>query len=477
MKLASWEFACFAGLLLLLYYRIPAKQQWKLLLAASTLFYLRGGWRSMAFLLVTSGSAYLAIQKMEKNKASFDKQTARQKNRRLLALCLTGNLGLLMLWKARLLTGPYLLPLGISFYTFQTMGYVTDVCRGTAKGEDNFFRFHLFVSYFPLLTQGPICRQGQLAPQLFAEHSYDRQTVSFGLQRMLWGYFKKLVIGDRLASVVAVLRETEGSSGAFFLLTLLYAIRIYADFTGGIDVVLGLSQSLDIELPENFQLPFSAKSVAEYWRRWHITLGEWMKQYVFYPISVSRPMLKLSRVAGEKWGKRGRRLPVYIATTLTWAATGLWHGLTPNFLLWGMLNCGAILLSEELPARLHLPQGKSWDRLRMLRTFLLMNLIRAWDLFPNPLDYLRAIGSPWNLSAISGTLPLTGADLGVLVLGILLMAGVSHFQSRGGSVRRWLWRKNSLLRQGLLFGLFLLILLLGRYGVGYEASDFIYNQF
>jgi len=484
MNLASLEFAVFAGLLLLIYYRIPANHQWKLLLIAGTLFYLRSGWQYIAFLLFTSLSAFFAIQKMEKNKAFLGKKEAKQKNRPILTLCLVLNFGLLFFCKASLLVpGTFLslgLPLGISFYLFQTMGYTIDVYRGAVNGEKSFLRFHLFASYFPLLVQGPICRYSQLAPQLFSGHIYEKKTVSFGFQRMLWGYFKKLVMADRLAPAVAVLRGIEDSGAAFFLLTLLYGIQLYADFTGGIDVVLGLSQSLGIELPENFHLPFFSKNIAEYWRRWHITLGEWMKNYIFFPVSVSRPLLRLGRSAGEKWGKQGRRLPVYIATVITWAATGIWHGLTPNFLLWGMLNCGAILLGELLPARLRLPQGKRWDIFRAFRTFFLMNLIRICDLFPRTKDYFCRIGllfSQPNFSALGEVELLSPVDTGVLLFGMGLMVAVSCFQQRGASVRRWLWRKGETVRYGLLFALFLLVLLMGSYGVGYEASNFIYNQF
>ena len=492
MNLASVKFAAFAVLLLLIYYRIPPRHQWKLLLAAGTAFYLRAGAAHMGFLLVTSLTTFFTIQKMEKNKAEAEgKAAAKAKNRKILSLCLLLNFGLLFFCKASLLRPHSFLslglPFGISFYMFQTTGYVIDVYRDKAEGEPDFFRFHLFASFFPLLVQGPICRYGQLAPQLFAEHKFDQRTVSFGLQRMLWGYFKKLVIADRIAPAVAALRGVEDSGAAFFLLTLFYAIQIYADFTGGIDVVLGLSQSLGIELPENFNLPFFSKNIAEYWRRWHITLGEWMKSYIFFPISVSSPMRRLNKFARSRFGDRGKRIPVYIATIITWAATGIWHGLTPNFLLWGMLNCGIILLSEELSplyarfhSRFHLKEKKWYDGVQILRMFLLMNLIRACDLFPNPMDYflrlVTLVTNP-NVSAISGVIPLKALDLGILAFGITLMSAVSLFQERGGSVRRFLWRKGEGLRFAALFALFLLVLLLGSYGVGYEASNFIYNQF
>lgn len=505
MNLASVQFACFAGVLLFLYYRIPRKGQWVLLMAGGMIFYLSAGAEYLIFLLFTSITTWLTTGRMEKNKeTSPAKSGAKEKNRRILTLCLVSNFAVLTLCKA-CLTEPFAqmakgsplsfltlgLPMGISFYMFQTMGYAIDVYRGTAKGERSFWRFHLFASYFPLLVQGPICRYSQLAPQLFQPHPYDKKTVSFGLQRMLWGYFKKLVIADRIAPAVAALQAPEHTGMAFLLLTVFYAVQLYADFTGGIDVVLGLSQALGISLPENFNRPFFSKNIAEYWRRWHISLGEWMKNYVFFPISVSRPMRRLSKAARNRFGHRGKRVPVYIATIATWFVTGIWHGLTPNFVLWGMLNCFVILLSEELTplyarfhSRFHLKEKGWYGGFEMLRMFLLMNLIRACDLFPDPGDYFRRLGSLFTAPDFrilwDGTLLELGLkklDYGILLCGVGLMLGVSVFQEKRGSVREYLRKGSETVRFLVLFALFLVILLMGSYGVGYEASSFIYNQF
>ena len=381
------------------------------------------------------------------------------------------------------------LPLGISFYCFQSMGYVIDVYRESVKAENSILKLSLFIAYFPLLVQGPICRYRDLVPQLQGGHAYDPKQVSFGLQRMLWGYFKKLVIADRIAVAVTALRGPEYTGAAFALLTLFYAVQIYGDFTGGIDIVLGLSQALGISLPENFIRPFFSKNIAEYWRRWHISLGMWMKHYIFYPVSVSAPLRRLGKAARQKWPKFGKRLPVYIATFATWLATGIWHGLTPNFILWGMLNCLVIVISEELTPlyqrfhnRFHLNQWPLYDGFQMLRTFCLMNLIRACDLFPNPVDYARRLFSllfDFSLFPVNEllNLGLTSLDYGILAAGTLLMAAVSILQEKGISVREALWKRPVLLRYSLTFALFLSVLLMGSYGIGYEAGCFIYNQF
>lgn len=485
MKFTTITFGLFAAALLFAYYRIPKEHQWKLLLGTSMVFYIWAGLRYFLFLLITAASSFLTALTMDRNRR--EKHLTKQQNRPWLLGCLILNFGMLAVCKVFLLapdSGCFLslgLPLGMSFYMFQSMGYVIDVYRGESA-QTHFGKYLLFVSYFPQLAQGPISKYTDLAPQLTAGYAYDRQKVSFGLQRMLWGYFKKLVIADRVAIAVAALHDSTGLG--FLLLTLLYAVQIYGDFTGGIDIVLGLSQSLGIRLPENFIRPFFSKNTAEYWRRWHITLGTWMKTYIFYPVSISKPLRKLSKTARKRFGNFGKRLPVYAASLATWFVTGIWHGLTPNFVLWGMMNCAVIVISEELTPlyqKFHSRFGwkTSWwyGCFEILRTFLLMNLIRACDLFPNPMDYFRRVTSlcgPWHLAQMDLDLPIL--DHIILVLGIILMLTTSLVQEKKGSIRELLWNK-PILREGLCFGLFLIVLLMGQYGVGYEASSFIYNQF
>ena len=521
MQFTSLSFLLFAACVLVAYYLPPKNRRWVILLLASLFFYLQAGPWYILFLLLTAVSTYLCTRAMgsalekqdaylKEHKQSLSREEKKQykaavkaKNRRCLTLCLVLNFSVLALCKAALLAPVaealksgnlgFLtlgLPLGISFYMFQSMGYAIDVCRGSVPYEKSFPKLLLFVGYFPQLIQGPISKFSQLSPQLYAGHDFDGKQVSFGLQRLLWGYFKKLVIADRIAGAVIALRGEEFLGAGFFLLTVFYAVQIYADFTGGIDMALGLSQALGIQLEENFIRPFFSKNIAEYWRRWHITLGEWMKSYIFYPISVSGPMLKLSKAARAKLGNFGKRLPVYAASIATWAVTGIWHGLTPNFLLWGMMNCAVIVISEELQpvydrfhGRFHLKQKKWYGGFEMLRMFLLMNFIRIVDLFPNVGDYFSRLGSlitaPNFQMFTDGTLMklgLTGLDYGILGFGIAVMFTVSMIQEKKGSLRELLWEK-PLLRYALVIALLVVTLLMGSYGIGYNASNFIYNQF
>lgn len=476
MSVVSVEFLLFCAVLLLLYYRVPGRMQWMVLLGGSCLFYMGQGLRSLCYILFTTLSTYGVSRVLAALQRRYDAKTAKRRGKIWLALCLTANFGLLFLCKINLLYGG-LLPLGISFYLFQSMGYLVDVYRGL-QAERNFGKLALFVSFFPQLIQGPISRGDKLLPQLTVPHPFDGKQVSFGLQRILWGYFKKLVIAERASPAVAALREGDGS---LLVLSLLYAVQIYGDFTGGIDIVLGLSEAMGIPLPENFQRPFFSKNTAEFWRRWHITLGEWMKDYIFYPVSVSKPMRSFNKFARRRFGKLGRRVPVYAASLATWFVTGIWHGLTPNFILWGLMNWGVIVISEELSplyARFHARfrwKAQRWyGAFEMLRTFFLMNLIRIVDLFPDVGTYVRRMGS---LFSAPKTMCLGALDFGILAAGILLAAVVSLAQEKYGSVREILWRQNWLLRDSVLFALLLGTLLMGCYGIGYDAEHFIYGGF
>ena len=521
MTFTSFSFALFVAAMLVLYYLIPKKGQWILLLAGSYAFYLCAGVEYLGFLVLTTLTTYLAACLMDanlekqkaylaENKATLSREekkeykaAVKKKNKVWMILCLVLNFGILAMCKACLIQ-PFAemakagrlsflalgLPMGISFYMFQSMGYVVDVYRGTAKAEKNFFRLALFVSFFPQLVQGPISKFSQVAPQMYAPHDFDWKQISFGLQRMLWGFFKKLVIADRIAAAVGALKGPEYTGVSFLVLTVFYAIQIYGDFTGGIDVTIGLAQCFGIKLPENFVRPYFSKNIAEYWRRWHISLGEWMKDYIFYPISVSSPMLKLSKSARAKFGDFGKRLPVYVASIATWFVTGIWHGLSFNFILWGLMNCFVIVTSEELMPvyakfhdRFHLKEKKWYGIFEMLRMFMLMNLIRIVDLFPKVGEYFKRMGSlvtTFNFHVLwDGTmlkLGLTKLDYIILAGGILVCFFVSLTQEKKGSVREILWQK-PIVRNILIFALFLVIILMGSYGLGYDASDFIYNQF
>ncbi|MBQ8431912.1 MAG: MBOAT family protein [Clostridia bacterium] len=529
MEFHSTSFLLFAFVTLLLYFTVPKRFQWWILLAANYVFYAFAGLKYLAFLLFTTLVAYVIARWMQQRidaedayvlahrdtmeKAERKAFRSSEKKKRL-HLLLTGlflTLGLLAVVKYTgfVLSGvrtiwvsmgnrPFsvptlLLPLGISFYTFQTVGYLIDVYRKKIKAERNLAKFALFVSFFPQLIQGPLSRFGDLGEQLTSPHAFSGSAFGAGLLRVVWGYFKKIVVADTaMIAVRTLVEQSTAYNGVYvFLLILLYSVQIYGDFTGGIDITIGLSEMMGIRLAENFNRPFASRSTKEYWRRWHITMGAWFTDYVFYPLSVSNSMQRLSKWSRAHLGEQiGKRLPVYFATVVTWFLTGLWHGAGMNFIVWGLLNCLVILVSQELQplyTRFHkrfpgLAERKGWQIFQCVRTFLLMGWIRSLDCYRDVSKTFYLWGTvftKWNLPALLAggwlDLGLSVVDWFVLGGGILLIFAVSQLGKRE-PLRYRLVKRPAVLCLCICI-LTVLILLFGSYGIGYDASDFIYGQF
>jgi D-alanyl-lipoteichoic acid acyltransferase DltB (MBOAT superfamily) len=530
MLFTSYEFILFVVILFALYYIIPKRYQWMLLLVASYVFYSFAGLGYLAYVLATTLSTYYVSRRigllhitrsnyLKENKAELSreerktyKSQIKKKQNMWLVLCMVFNFGILAVLKYSNFTIlninsvfdllkvgrnipvlGFVLPLGISFYTFQTMGYIIDVYRDKYPYEKDIFRLALFISFFPQLIQGPISRFDDLKEKLFGEHIFDTKGISFALQRILWGFFKKLVIADRLLLAVnTIVKSPDEYQGVYVLIGMFfYAIQLYADFTGGIDIAIGVAELFGIRLKENFERPYFSKSITEYWRRWHITLGTWFKDYMFFPISVSKSMLTLSKKCRRLFGDAiGKRIPVYIATIIVWFTTGIWHGAAWNFIVWGLLNCLVILVSQEcIPLYLRFHKRFNvlhtfWYRLfQVVRTFWLMSFIRTLDCYRNVGTTFRMYGTVftkwnWNELFAGGLLGLglTLSDYIVLILAVLLVLYVS-LASRSVGYRELLMAKPLTIRYISYFILIISILIFGAYGVGYDSSQFIYSQF
>ena len=528
MLFTSYSFIAFMAVVLLAYYLLPKKWQWPLLLVASCFFYWCANPMYLLFIGVTIVSTYGVSRLLEQvndrqkaylaeHKATLSKEEKKaykgkmkKKKWHLLLLCLIFNLGILSVTKYTNFVihninsffagnGPLspvdmIVPMGISFYTFQSMGYIIDVYRGKQAAQKNIFKLALFVSFFPQLVQGPISRYSDLSKTLYEPHSFDRKTVSYGLMRVLWGYFKKMVIADRLITgVTALIGDTQYTGTYVFVAMLFYAFQLYCDFTGGIDITIGLAQAMGIQVAENFNLPYFSKNIKEYWNRWHITMGSWFTDYIFYPISVCKPMLKLSKWSREHLGQAvGKRVTVYLSSFAVWLTTGIWHGDAWNFVVWGLMNWVVIMVSQELEplyekfhSKLHLKGKAPYEVFQIIRTILLMSAIRMFDCYRDvPLTF-KMVGSMftrfnvhvlWDGSLLK--LGLSGADYLVLGVGLVIVLGVSLFKYRTDRhVRDVLYSKPSPVFYGVMGLLFLIILIFGAYGIGFDASQFIYNQF
>ena len=459
-----------------------------MLLAANIFYCLSEGIICFIAVLSVSFSAYISSISIEK-----------RKSRRALILGILLTLSSLVSYKLASAFGGGgvdMSGLGLGFYSLSALGYLVDLYRGKIAREKSFVRLFSFLSFFPCLRLGPISRYERLVPQLLAPHAPSWDNIMSGFIRILWGYFKKIVIADRaiIALGVLVASPQEYGGGYAFFLIILYSVIIYADFTGGIDIALGVGRMLDITLAENFDRPFSSSSVREYWRRWHITLGAFFSDYVFYPLSVSKPIQGLSkkiRRSGRK--KLGKRLPIYLALTLTWLLTGAWHGLGANFLTWGLANAAVIIVAQELSpffkrARSNCPHSRR-ARVRHLlaaaRTFFIIGALRLFDLWSDPVTALRAVASiftdvnGWARLFSGGiySLGLSAPDRLVIICGVALIFAVSRADWARGDRAREIISRRPLAATACAALLILITAIFGVYGEGFDRSSFIYSQF
>jgi len=363
MLFNSLHFAVFFPIVVVLFFATPRRYRWILLLAASYYFYASWKIPYLGLILVSTLVDYVAGIRMSKRET-------RDARRPYLLLSLGVNLGILftfkyfnffvgsvqatlasmgLSWNAPVLD--VLLPVGISFYTFQTLAYTIDIYRGEQEPEHHLGRFALYVSFFPQLVAGPIERSQRLLPQFRDTKTFDYQRVVDGLKLMLWGFFKKLVIADRLAMYV---NEVYGApeaygGGATVVATYFFAFQIYCDFSGYSDIAIGAAQVMGYDLMENFRRPYHAKSVNEFWHRWHISLSTWFRDYLYIPLGGNR-------VVTGRW---------YFNLFTVFVISGLWHGAAWTFAVWGALHGGYLILgnvTQEFRDALWNRLGKAMER-------------------------------------------------------------------------------------------------------------------
>ena len=521
MSVTSFYFLLFYALVLLIYYIVPKKGQWVILLLASLLYYL---FSDNGFLIFYPAAAVLVCQAGIRRMVRVRERSEELKKlgkdpqrmcRRALIGVIAVNVGALFLLKyinfgintvnavASLLGGgdgllaglSWLVPLGISYYSLTLIGYVVDVYFEIAKPLKNPAKLALYGMFFPCMLSGPILRFREDADQLYEPHPFDYVQVTRGMQRMLWGFFKVLVISERMGQIVDTVYGNYAQYPGLYIWigTVAFAFQLYTNFSGGMDISLGIAQTFGLRLPENFERPFFSRTIAEYWRRWHITLGVWMKEYVFYPILRSAPFTKLGKSLRARFGKKkGKQLTTFAGMFLLWFAVGVWHGgdwkyvIGSGLLHWAYIVCGELLepVYAKGMARLGIdPKAKWVDRLRILRTFFLVNIgfvfFRA-DSVSAALAMLKGAVSTFNPAIlINGsifTLGLDWIEFTIAAVSLLMLLAVSLMQEKG-SVRERIGKKSLPVRWIIWYALLFYVILLGNYGPDYSAAEFIYQGF
>ena len=486
-NILTFEFLFFAAAIIVLYYSTPLKCRWIVLWAGSVAFVAAAGWHATAYLTAVALLCWLGGIALGKLTSEWEKKV-------LLVALLTVDIGAMLMFKILPVFADmgFMIPIGLSYYTFQSAGYLIDVYCERAPMQKNPLRMWLFLGYFPQLTQGPISQWHELGPQLNNGRRLEPINIAAGFQMLLWGLFKKLVVADRLASVSAAWAAGDASMPGWmaFGAVLMATFRLYADFSGGTDVVRGISRMLGIMLPVNFRRPFLAVSLGDYWRRWHITLGTWFKTYLMYPLTTSRFCIALGRSASRVLGKKsGKLLPTALATLIVFVLIGVWHDLEWNALIFGayfgVLMSVSVLLDplwKYLRRKLHLPKNGWMRPIRILRTLALV-LIAQYFAFvresSQSILLLSRTFSAWDLSGFSArmTEAMSWLEWGILGGGVLIMLIVDILGEIKDDLGEKLAAGPVWLRWPVLLFLLLAVMIFGIYGPELDSTAFLYTQF
>lgn len=415
MDFYSLQFFLFLGISLLLYYILPKRISWIILLIVSLSFYAFFGIKNIIFIVVVAAIVFFSatiIQKFSddfaakkdcfesKDEKKAYKSVCHKKKKIVLVITLILIFGILAIFKyfepflnlifklssSERKAFHFLLPLGISFYIFQSAGYLFDVYNEKYSAQKNYFKFLLFISWFPQLIQGPINRYDLISNQLYERQEISTEDIGRALSLFLLGVFKKYAIANMLVDTISLIFDTPeikltGAVSSFGIL--MYSAQQYADFSGGIDMVLAVSQLFGIKMMKNFRQPYFSITLGDFWRRWHISLGAWMRDYVFYPLALSNGMQKFSKFCSNKLGKHfGRVLPAGIANIIVFLIVGVWHGAELHYILWGLYNGIIIALSDimapmfvKMSEKLHINvKSKGWHLIQIIRTFIIVNI-------------------------------------------------------------------------------------------------------
>lgn len=531
MELISLKFALFLVASLTAYYvvgRLAPKHQWIVLLASSMAFYrLVGSWKTLVLLVVVAlitWAAALGLHALDKTcarerKATKDRAARKALKQRYLVrkrlvliaalVACVGILGYFKYWNVLLYYAGMapdafslgiLLPLGISFYTFQALGYLIDAYNAKYAPERNFARYLLFVSWFPQIIQGPINRFDQLSSQLMEPHGPSGLHVERGMLRLGYGLLKKIAIANVLSNAVwAVFHTAAGPTipGSLSLYgVLVYSIQMYADFSGGIDIVEGISELFGISMARNFRQPYFSVSLADFWRRWHMSLGAWMRDYVFYPLAVTSGSRRFGKWAGRHFGKHaGRTLPACVANIVVFLLVGLWHGAETHYVAWGLYNGVVVALSDlctplfDKLVEVTRVRRESWGfhLFGIVRTFAVVCVGRYFDCFEHVSDALFAMRNAvtgFSFEPIGTALGHAGAiyasSWGFTVptlLACVFVVVVDVFYERGTNVRDSVLAWRLPLRVALYAALFVLVASAAALDTTGGGGGFLYANF
>ena len=519
MSITSFYFLLLVAIGIIVYYVVPKKVQWMVLLALSLVFYYYAATPyTIGYLITSTFLAYISTLWIDKKRKKEGREA-----KGLLALAIIPLVINILIWFVvkggglwipiiskingwhyfsrldKLANVQLIASLGMGYYTLQVLGYIIDCYWENITPQKNPLKLFLFVAYFPQLTTGPISRYNQLNT-LYEQHKFVYKNLAFGAQRVLWGFVKKLVLAERIGTILSAINADPGKYVGFYswIVILLYPIQMYADFSGCMDVVLGISEMFGIKLAENFNNPFLARTSQEFWQRWHITLGTWAKDYVLYPLLKSKPMIKFGRSARKKFGKKtGKFLVNLVGMFILWMVMGIWHGgwkyiIGVSLWYWVILMLGDLCapLFKKVTTQLEMKTDCfAWHLFQSTRTYIIYAVGASFFSFGvtgaiyRLKDALKVIlikdyANPWiffDQSVLN--LGVTWGDINLIIFITVLLILVAALREKFGYARSWIQKQSFVFRWILWIGLFVLVIIYGKYGPGYDASLFIYQGF
>ncbi len=515
MSFISFKYAVFLILVVLMYYIIPKKYRYFVLLIGSFIFYYLSSKILGMFLLTSIITVYilgllidrenLKIKCIDESISKEDKKLFKnniKKNKKLIVLfgiIINFTILIILKYSGFLITTfndifnsnfkvlKFILPLGISYYTLMAVSYIVDVYRGKINADTNIFRVMLYLSFFPQMLEGPICNYSDTADQLYKGNKFNIDNLLKGSFRILLGIFKTLAISHRAGIFVDNIFDSGVTGYLVFVAGIIYTLQIYADFSGCMDIVCGSAYLFGIELPENFRRPFFSRSIQEFWRRWHITLGVWIKNYIFYPVSLSKFNIRVTNFFNKylpKW--LSSFLIISFPLLFVWLYNGIWHGASFKYILYGiyyyiLIIIGIILtpLLKKLRNKFKINEENIVFKIyEIIRTSILvvfgMMLFRSHS-FMSFINMVKNMFSHSNGNIYN--YGLVKADFIVLIVYSILLLVIGIYKEKNGNIYDKLCKKHFLIQYAVWAILMLGIAILGLYGPGYDASSFIYGEF
>ncbi len=522
MGVTSFAFIIFCIITVFVFYMLPYRMRWVWLLAMNLLFYVSAGVLQVVFIVMAAciswSGSWLITRNYQKEEIYFQNTEGLTKERKKEVKLLNGRkrkgilFCVLLLVLGQLAVVKYngiflhngslfcffgnsvqgiVVPLGISFYSLFSIGYCIDVYRGQYTAEKSLLKYFTVVTFFPCISQGPFERYGHLSEQIFADKKFDGQQVVFGAELMLWGFFKKMVIADNLSPFVTEVFQpgSGGGYGGLFVIAaaFCYSIQIYADFSGYVDIVSGLGRMLGIALVQNFNAPYFSKSVPEFWRNWHMSLGSWFKDYVFYSVLRSSWCQFLVKKAGKVFSRKvSMNIVTSVALFINWFLIGLWHGLEWKYILFDLYYGGIMILDIWLKPIYRTGNCSAffYRVFQVGRTFLVVCFayillcagnvsefifhLKEIIFYPNPKRFFS-----YELFAMG--ISRSKAVMLLFAVAVLVLVDILHV--KGHNIRCEVAKKNIVLRWLLLVGIIYAVILFGAYGPEYDVSTFIYQAF